>query len=173
MSSAHHFQSVPVDDYLDGERLVNRKHEYVEGFVYAMAGASNAHNRIATNATGSLYSQLRGKDCQVFNSDTKIRIRFSQGTRFYYPDASVVCLPNASDESFQDAPVIILEVISASTRRTAPTASGSRAASHRPRASPPAAARPRSGAPARRCPRGARRRSCARVVCARLVARRE
>jgi len=118
MSSAHQFQSISVRDYLVGENHANRKHEYVEGLVYSMAGASNSHNRIATNATGLLYSQLRGQKCQVFNSDTKVRIRFSSGTRFYYPDVSVVCRPNPPVDTFHDAPIVIVEVISESTRRT-------------------------------------------------------
>ncbi|MCA9209883.1 MAG: Uma2 family endonuclease [Planctomycetales bacterium] len=118
MSTASHFQPISVRDYLDGERTAKHKHEYVNGVVYAMVGETNLHNRIATNATGALGGLLRGKPCQVFNSDTKIRIRQAQGTRFYYPDASVVCHRNASDETFQDSPVVVIEVISESTRRT-------------------------------------------------------
>ena len=118
MSSVPHFQPISVREYLEGERNAKRKHEYLEGFVYAMAGASNLHNRIATNATVLLGSQLRGRPCQVFNSDTKIRVQPAQCTRFYYPDASVVCQPNSKDDVFQDAPVVIIEVISESTRRT-------------------------------------------------------
>ena len=118
MSSVPRFQPISVRDYLDGESKAKRKHEYIEGFVYSMAGATNLHNRIATNATGSLYSQLRGNRCQVFNSDTKVRVRFSRGTRFYYPDASVVCQPNPAGDPFHDAPIVIVEIISESTRRT-------------------------------------------------------
>ncbi len=47
----------------------------------------------------------------------KVRVRLSRSTRFYYPDLSVVCVPNAGDETFQDNPVVIVEVISESTRR--------------------------------------------------------
>ena len=118
MSSVPRFQPISVRDYLDGESKAKRKHEYIEGFVYSMAGATNLHNRIATNATGSLYSLLRGNRCQVFNSDTKVRVRFSRGTRFYYPDASVVCQPNPAGDPFHDAPIVIVEIISESTRRT-------------------------------------------------------
>jgi len=82
-----------------------------------MAGATANHNRIATNATGALYRQLRGKGCQAVNSDMKVRVRLTRSTRFYYPDLSVVCRPNAGDDTFQDNPVVIVEVISESTRR--------------------------------------------------------
>ncbi len=118
MSSAPDYQPISVRDYLAGELAAKRKHEYVDGNVYAMVGAINAHNRIATNATGVLGSQLRGRRCQVFNSDTKVRVRLPLGTRFYYPDLSVVCQPNPPGDTFHDAPVVILEVVSESTRRT-------------------------------------------------------
>ena len=118
MSTAAQFEPISVRDYLDGERNARRKHEYVHGFVHAMAGANNRHNRIASNATGLLFSQLSGQECEAFNSDTKIRVRQSAGTRFYYPDASVVCDPNSDADSFHDHPVVVIEVISESTRRT-------------------------------------------------------
>ena len=75
MSSAPQSELISIDNYLAGEQIAKRKHEFVDGVVYAMVGATNAHNRIATNATVSLGGQLRGRPCQVFNSDTKVRIR--------------------------------------------------------------------------------------------------
>jgi Uma2 family endonuclease len=117
MSTVPHYQPIPVRDYLCGEARATRKHEYVDGFVYAMVGATNAHNRIATNATVALGAQLHGKVCQVCNSDTKIRIRSARGTRFYYPDLSVVCHPNPPDDTFHDAPVLVVEVLSKWTCR--------------------------------------------------------
>jgi Uma2 family endonuclease len=117
MSTARQKQPISITDYLNGESTSLIKHEFVDGVVYAMAGATANHNRIATNATGALYSQLRGKRCQAFNSDMKIRVRLTRTTRFYYPDLSVVCQPNAGDDTFQDNPVVIVEVISESTRR--------------------------------------------------------
>lgn len=54
------------------------KHEYIGGTVHAMAGATIRHNNIATNALGMLYGQLRGKPCQPFNSDTKVRIELPE-----------------------------------------------------------------------------------------------
>src|SRR5207253_2545258 len=101
---------ISVEEYLEGELISPIKHEYLGGVVYAMAGARNVHNTIATNCLVTLGSQLRGKPCQVFNSDTKVRVRLSTHTRFYYPDVMVVCQPNSPVESFQDHPVIIVEV---------------------------------------------------------------
>jgi Uma2 family endonuclease len=117
MSTAKQLNLVSVEDYLAGELISPVKHEYVGGVVYAMAGARNAHNIIATNTLGSLHARLRGRPCRPFNSDTKIRIRLPTQIRFYYPDASVVCRPNPQTDSFQDDPAVLFEVLSRRTRR--------------------------------------------------------
>ena len=109
---------VSPEDYLDGELVSEVKHEYLSGVVYAMAGARNVHNDIATNIVGLLHAQLRGKACRTYNSDTKVRLRLPAGLRFYYPDAQVTCHPNSPDDTYQDQPVVVIEVISESTRRT-------------------------------------------------------
>lgn len=114
----HHEGWISPEEYLEGEALADTKHEYVAGVVYAMAGAKNRHNVIANNILGELYSLLRSHRCQPFNSDTKVRIRYGDDVRFYYPDAMVVCEQNDLDEVFQDKPVIIFEVLSDSTART-------------------------------------------------------
>jgi Uma2 family endonuclease len=117
MTAAKKLNLVSVEDYLAGELASPIKHEYVGGVVYAMAGAIIRHNRIATNTLGALHARLRGRPCEPFNSDTKVRVRLPHQTRFYYPDAMVVCESNPEDESFQDEPVVIFEVLSRSTRR--------------------------------------------------------
>lgn len=109
---------VSPEDYLEGELHSERKHEYLSGVVYAMAGAQNVHNQISGNTFLALGTRLRGRTCQPFNSDTKVRLRLPAGLRFYYPDVQVTCHPNPSTDTFQDQPVVIVEVISESTRRT-------------------------------------------------------
>jgi Uma2 family endonuclease len=117
VTAAHHPHLITVEEYLAGELHSPVKHEYTGGYVYAMAGARNAHNTIAGNFFGLLFSHLRGRPCQPFNSDTKVRIRLATHTRFYYPDGMVVCQPNDAQDTFQDRPVILAEVISRDTRR--------------------------------------------------------
>ncbi len=117
MTALKHPALVSVADYLAGEETSAVKHEYLGGAVHAMAGATNRHNTIAVNAIISLGVALRGKPCRPFNSDTKVRIAMSGHTRFYYPDAMVVCHPNPLSDHFQDHPVVVLEVMSESTRR--------------------------------------------------------
>jgi Uma2 family endonuclease len=118
MSAVHRHQHVTPEAYLASELKSPTKHEYVGGAVYAMAGTRNIHNVIAGNIFGSLGTRLRGKKCRPFNSDTKVRVRFPNHVRFYYPDVQVVCQPNSMEESFQDQPNVIVEVLSESTRRT-------------------------------------------------------
>ncbi|HZN38231.1 MAG TPA: Uma2 family endonuclease [Planctomycetota bacterium] len=108
---------VAVEEYLADEVRSAARHEYVGGFTYAMAGASNAHNLIATNSLVALANRLRKGPCRPFNSDTKIRLRLSFGVRFYYPDVSVTCRPNPQSDSFQDEPAVVVEIVSAETRR--------------------------------------------------------
>jgi Uma2 family endonuclease len=117
MTAVEKLNVVTVEDYLARELVARGKHEYLGGYVYAMAGARIAHNVIAGNVFGSLYARMRGRPCQPFNSDTKIRVRLPTHVRFYYPDASVVCHSNPPDDSFQDDPAVIVEVLSKATRR--------------------------------------------------------
>ena len=104
-------------EYLDGELVSGIKHEYIAGHVYAMSGGSLNHQTVATNFTGLCRDLLLGKSCRPTNSDFKVRIQLIGGTAFYYPDAMVICSPMSGDAQFTDAPTVILEVISPSTRR--------------------------------------------------------
>jgi Uma2 family endonuclease len=117
MSAATKRSLISVEDYLKTELASPVKHEYLGGVVYAMAGARNSHNVIAGNIFAALHVRLRGQPCRPFNSDTKIRLRLLTHFRFYYPDTSVVCRPNSPNDSFQDEPVVIVEVLSRNTRR--------------------------------------------------------
>jgi Uma2 family endonuclease len=117
MSPVPKWNLVASDDYLAGELVSPIKHEYLGGVVYAMAGARNAHNLVASNTLVALGSRLRGKRCRPYNSDTKIRLRLPHQVRFYYPDVSVNCRPNPQSDSFQDEPAVLVEVLSNRTRR--------------------------------------------------------
>lgn len=110
-------QPTSVEEYLRLEADSMVKHEYVAGAIYAMSGGRNVHQLMSTNLTVALANALRGRSCRAYNSDTKIRIRLPGQTRFYYPDASVICRENSQSEMFQDEPVLVVEVLSDSTRR--------------------------------------------------------
>ncbi|WP_052573662.1 Uma2 family endonuclease [Haloferula sp. BvORR071] len=111
-------QLVSVEEYLAGEEVSEVKHEYLGGEVHAMSGGTTNHARIAMNAAISLGSQLRGKPCEPFGSDAKLRVELPHQTRFYYPDLQIVCQPSPGDQRFQEQPIVVVEVLSESTRRT-------------------------------------------------------
>jgi Uma2 family endonuclease len=117
MTAAKRLQPISVEDYLAGELDSPVKHEYVGGAVHAMAGASNLHNLIAGNFFLAIHQHLGGEPCEPYNSDTKVRIQYPTYVRFYYPDGMVVCDENPRDDSFQDNPVVVAEVLSSGTRR--------------------------------------------------------
>jgi Uma2 family endonuclease len=107
---------ISPDEYLEGERLSEIRHEYVDGCVYAMAGASDDHNRIAGNIFAELSNQLRGTGCEAFIHDMKVKV--SPGSNiFYYPDIIVVCDPSDNAKYFRERPSVIFEVLSPETQR--------------------------------------------------------
>jgi len=117
MSSAEQPQQHSVEEYLAFEEQAQTKSEYVDGWIRAMTGATNRHNRVSINSLVFLANQLKGKTCRPYNSDTKVRIDRAGMKRFYYPDVQVVCKSNDQLSVFQDQPVLIIEVLSLSTRR--------------------------------------------------------
>jgi Uma2 family endonuclease len=117
VSSAARTNYIHVEEYLASEEHALTKSEYVDGWVRAMTGASVRHNRVKANCMIYLGSNLKGKACSPFDSDMKVRIQTQGSIRFYYPDLQIVCESNDQKSMFQDRPVLILEVLSPSTRR--------------------------------------------------------
>jgi Uma2 family endonuclease len=109
-------QWISPEEYLDGERLSDIRHEYIEGAVYAVPGASDDHNRIAGNIFGELWNHLRGGPCEVFQNDMKVKIS-PESSLCYYPDVLVVCDPSDNARYFRERPSIIFEVSSPETER--------------------------------------------------------
>ncbi len=107
-----------VHEYRLTEAASPVKREYLAGFVYEMAGASEAHNTIAANLAGLLYNQLRGRSCQAFGSDMQVRLKQPGGEYFYYPDAMIACDPTDVGHGWRERPAALFEIVSASTRHT-------------------------------------------------------
>ncbi len=76
-------------DYLALERESPTKSEYLDGQLFAMAGASRRHNLITANVVGELRTQLRRRPCEVYPSD--MRVKCPASGLYTYPDAVVVC----------------------------------------------------------------------------------
>jgi len=113
---SHSQTQISAKEYIEGEKLSEIRHEYVGGYVYAMAGASDEHNRIGVNLLGELRERLRGKRCEPFGADMKLKLPGS--TAFYYPDAMVTCDPADNAKFFRERPTVVFEVLSPETERT-------------------------------------------------------
>ena len=114
-----------VEEYLAFERVADEKHEYIDGEIIplheareikAMAGASRRHNLITGNVFGEIRNQLKGKNCEIYPNDMRVRMSAS---RYSYPDVVAVCgEPQFADGEFDVLlnPTIVVEVLSTSTR---------------------------------------------------------
>jgi Uma2 family endonuclease len=119
MSALPHTPIVMTEaEYLVFERTSDVKHEFFAGEVFAMTGASEAHNLICANMITTLKNQLRGRPCKVYPSDMRVKI---EAARLYtYPDISVVCGEAQFADEMLDTlvnPMVIIEVLSPSTER--------------------------------------------------------
>ena len=109
-------QFITAADYLALERQAETKSEYLNGYIYAMSGASLKHNRIVASLATALGTQLRRKPCEPFFGD--MRIKVSPTGLYTYPDVVVVCgEPQLEDQHFDTLlnPKLIIEVLSDST----------------------------------------------------------
>ncbi len=105
------------EQYLAIERAAEFKSEFVDGEMFAMAGASNAHALIQGNLFVELHVALRGGRCGPFGSDSRVRV---SGRAYVYPDISVVCSKQQTTGEHSDIivnPVAIFEVLSPSTEK--------------------------------------------------------
>ena len=105
-------------DYLAAERDAEVRHEYVDGILFAMTGASRAHNLLATRLSARLFNHLERGGCRVSSSDMKVRL--AEGRRYYYPDIVVSCSdPRDEPDAYTETrPVLVVEILSPSTAAT-------------------------------------------------------
>jgi Uma2 family endonuclease len=113
MNVKHASTYISVLDYLDGEKISDVKHEYINGEVYAMAGASRSHNILTGNVWSAFMAHLDGTRCISFSSDMKVNI----DNQFFYPDVLVTCDDDLGDDYYTKTPIILVEVLSKSTRK--------------------------------------------------------
>jgi Uma2 family endonuclease len=103
-----------ITDYLANEQISECKHEYLDGQIYAMAGASKNHQRIIVNIGSIFSSHLKNTPCDTFTSDIKVKIG---DLAVFYPDVIVACEQESASDYYTEQPLIIVEVLSKSTRR--------------------------------------------------------
>ncbi|MCK6578293.1 MAG: Uma2 family endonuclease [Anaerolineae bacterium] len=109
---------ITPQEYLAFEREAEIKHEFLDGEIYAMTGASQTHIVINWNITNTLGPQLRRKGCRGYGSDLRVRVGYNA---FFYPDLTVVCGAPLFDAGTGAAtllnPTCIIEILSPSTEQ--------------------------------------------------------
>lgn len=103
-------------EYVAQEQASDTKHELVNGEIFAMAGGTIEHGRLASRVTAALLAQLRGRPCEAFSSDVRVRV-LATGLATY-PDLSIVCGRLAHDPEDTNTivnPIVLVEVLSDST----------------------------------------------------------
>jgi Uma2 family endonuclease len=105
--------TISETEYLQGEIYADIRHEYIDGEVFAMAGASRNHQRLVGNLHTALNQYLNEKPCEPFANELKVKADHC----FFYPDITVVCDDQQGDDYYTEKPSIIIEVLSKTTRR--------------------------------------------------------
>lgn len=101
------------DAYLRVEDTASIRHEYVDGRMCALAGASDAHNQIVINIVAAARPQIRGADCRMYANEMRLRV---SSQLYYYPDVMVVCDPTDHASMMRSRPCALLEVLSPSSQ---------------------------------------------------------
>jgi Uma2 family endonuclease len=116
-STTEKIHALTVKDYLALEQDGEIRHEYVNGQIYAMSGASRKHGLIVGALFAALRPAARQRGCQLFTSDMKVRIEQTEKTFFYYPDLVLTCDANDREDYYLRRPCLLFEVLSNSTER--------------------------------------------------------
>jgi Uma2 family endonuclease len=105
---------ISPEDYLDIELQSPIRHEYRRGLVYAMAGGTDNHDRLALNLLSLINLHFGDSDCRFHSGNVKVNY---QDQFYYYPDAFVTCDPrDRNDRYIKRYPKLIAEVLSPSTQ---------------------------------------------------------
>jgi Uma2 family endonuclease len=111
------YSYISPEEYLAMERASGYKHQYYNGEILAMSGASLAHNDVFHNVYGKLVPFLKGKDCKPYGSD--LRIHILKEHLYTYPGISIICGKPMPADDFKDNitnPTVIIEILSPSTK---------------------------------------------------------
>lgn len=104
------------ETYLEMEQASKTRHEYVDGYIYAMAGGSRSHNKISGNLYAALHQQLKNTPCDIYMSDVKLKIAHKRS--YYYPDLMLGCSKEETNDYYITQPCLLIEVLSKSTAIT-------------------------------------------------------
>jgi len=106
--------ALTAEEYLEWESAQSTRNEYVGGEVYPMVGGTTDHNRIVLNTILALSQTLDSNKYEVFGIELKLHI--PRADSFFYPDVMVLRKADVRQGMYQTQPVLIVEVLSPSTR---------------------------------------------------------
>jgi len=106
---------ITVEEYLAGEEKAEIRHEYIDGYVRAMAGETRPHNEIAGNVYAAIRQGTRGGKCRTYIENVKVYPLSGALNLFYYPDVMVTCDERDQDQRYCRYPRVLIEVASPST----------------------------------------------------------
>jgi Uma2 family endonuclease len=104
-----------VEEYFELEETSLERHEYIDGLLYAFAGASPRHNDIVLNIAERFRAAARETSCRIHALEVRLQVT---PARYVYPDIQVVCDEPVMDERFRTRPCVVVEVLSPSTEMT-------------------------------------------------------
>lgn len=109
-----------IGEYRRLEEGATVRHEYVAGEIYAMVGATRRHHRICVNILRWLANAAAGGPCRVSMETVRLEVvgRDASTSVAYYPDVMVACGPEPEDPYIEDAPCLVVEVVSPSSEAT-------------------------------------------------------
>ena len=107
-------------EYFALEKQTDIRHEFIDGYVYAMVGGSILHGTLISTLVRKIGNHLEGKPCQVFSEGTKVKVPNPRhgDSRYFYPDVVVDCSIEKADGQMLTTPVLVVEVLPA--KRTRP-----------------------------------------------------
>ena len=111
-------ERISEEAYFELEKQTDTRHELIDGYVYAMVGGSIQHGTLVSTIARKIGNHLEAKPCQVFSEGTKVKTPTPHKRADYvYPDVVVDCSVEKAEDNMLTTPVLIFEVLSASTRR--------------------------------------------------------
>ncbi|MFL6257049.1 MAG: Uma2 family endonuclease [Pyrinomonadaceae bacterium] len=120
MTSQPKTKYLTPEEYLAVERQNEYKSDYIDGEMLAMTGASRRHNLITFNIANALGPQLRGRSCEAYVNDMRVKIASRREYAYTYPEVAVVCGEPQFEDGHLDTllnPTVLIEVLSESTER--------------------------------------------------------
>jgi len=116
MNAAVALSRITPEEYLQLERQSATKHEYFDGEIFAMAGASRKHCKISANLIYIFTGKFKGTPCNVYANDFRVKVK--ETGLYTYPDVIITCGKEILEDQVKDTllnPLIIIEILSPST----------------------------------------------------------